>query len=473
MNASMFASKAQAAAIAAIALTLAGCNAVGPDYEAPAATVPGRWREGGQLASSQGLPLDRQTGWWRALEDPRLESLVTRALENGPERRIALARLREARAQRGVAGADRFPAIDLAGSYQRRGDSVYTPLGAQAQDHDLYAAGWDASWEVDLWGRVRRSVEAAEADLGAAAEDARGVFLAVAAETAVNYIELRAFQRRLAIAQTNVALQEQTLQLVQARYDAGFVGARDLAQAASNVAVTRSRVPALEAGARAAENRLTTLLGLAPGSLAGELDVASEIPVPPAQAVVGVPADVVRNRPDVRAAERRLAAEHARRGIARADLYPQLALVGSLGVAAIDASDLFRSGSDVFGIGPSVRWSLFDGGRLRRRIDVQDARAEQAYIRWEQAVLRGLEESETAMTAFVREQLRRRDLLEAAREARRAVELAQLEYREGQTDFQAVLDSERGLALLEDELARADAAIAAHFIALHKALGSG
>jgi outer membrane protein TolC len=195
--------------------------------------------------------------------------------------------------------------------------------------------------------------------------------------------------------------------------------------------------------------------------------------VPPANAAVGVPADVVRNRPDIRRAERLLAAEHARIGVATGDLYPRLALSGSIGVAADDASNLFESGSDLFGIGPSVRWSLFEGGRLRRRIEAQDARAEQALVRWERTVLTALEETENAMSNFVREQTRRRDLLDAAVQARRAVELAQLEYKEGQSDFQAVLDSERALAQLEDELAQTDAAITTQFIALHKALGSG
>jgi NodT family efflux transporter outer membrane factor (OMF) lipoprotein len=289
----------------------------------------------------------------------------------------------------------------------------------------------------------------------------------------VNYVELRAFQQRLGIARNNVRLQEQTLTLVRARFDAGMVGERDLAQAATNVAVTRARVPALESGVRAAENRLAVLLGLAPGTLANELDMSRQIPVPPLTAAVGVPADVVRQRPDIRRAERLAAAEHARIGVAVGDLYPRFALSGSLGVSADDTANLFESGSDFFAVGPSVRWSLFEGGRLRQRIEAQDARAEQALIRWERTVLSALEETETTMTGFVREHARRRELLQAVVQARRAVELAQVEYREGQSDFQAVLDSERALAGLEDELAQADAAIATQFVALHKALGSG
>ncbi len=450
---------------------LAGCRSVGPDYQAPAATVPETWTEGGLAAFAGGA--DRDPGWWRALEDPVLDGLIRRAVEQGPDRREAMARLREARALRGVAGADRFPTLDATAGFRRADESDFTPFGAQQPgETNLYAAGLDATWELDLWGRVRRAVEAADAELGAATEDARGVFLAVTAETALNYVELRAFQRRVEIARMNVDLQEQTLDLVRARYDAGFVSARDLAQASTNVSVTRSRVPAFEAGERAAANRLAVLLGLAPGSLAGEIDAGRSIPVPPLAAAVGVPADVVRNRPDIRRAERALAAEHARIGVAVGDLYPRLVLDGSIGVAAGDESDLFRSGSEVFGIGPSVRWNLFDSGRLRRRIQAQDARVEQALVRWERAVLTGLEETENAMSSFVREQSRRQELLEGAVQARRAVELARIEYREGQSDFQTVLDSERALAELEDELARTDAAIATQFVVLHKALGS-
>lgn len=455
------------------AALLGGCRAVGPDYESPTAVVPVGWREQAAVAQSESAPRDRTARWWRAFEDPVLDRLISRALESGPDRRAAMARLREARALRGVAAGERFPALDAVAAYRESGESRFSPVGAAAEDGALYSAGLDASWEVDLWGRVQRSVEAADAELGAAAEEARGVFLAVAAETAVNYVELRAFQRRLAIARTNVALQEQTLQLVQSRFDAGFVGARDLAQASTNLAMTRSRVPVLEAGERAAENRLGVMLGVAPGTLSGELDAAPAIPVPPLTAVAGVPADVVRDRPDIRRAERDLAAAHARGGMARGDLYPRLVLGGSIRIAATDTDDLLRSGSDFFGIGPSVRWNLFDGARMRRRIEAQDARTEQALIRWERAVLAGLEESESAMTAFVREQTRRRELLDAATEARRAVDLARIEYREGQSDFQAVLDSERALAQIEDELAGSEAAVATQFVVLHKALGSG
>ncbi len=458
-------------AFTASSFLLAGCVTVGPDYEAPVATVSAEWTEAADAAFVANHR--ENAAWWRELGDPLLDQLIADSLDYGPDLREALARLTEARALRGIAGSARFPALDGGVAYQRRGESERAPAGAPAGDARLYSAGLDAAWEVDLWGRVRRSVEAAEAELGAAAEDVRAVALTVAAETALNYVELRAFQRRLAIAHRNVELQEQTLALVQARFDAGLVGERDLAQAATNVAVTRSRAPALEIGRQAAENRLAVLVGVPPGRLPGALDRSTAIPVPPVTVAVGLPAGLIRNRPDIRRAERLVAAEHARIGVAAGDLYPRLALSGSLGLAADDASDLFKSGSEFFGVGPSIRWNLFDRSALRDRVAAQDARAEQALVRWERAVLGALEEAETAMTAFVRKQVRRDALREAATQARRAVELAQFEYNEGLSDFQAVLDSERALAQLEDELVQTDAAITTHYIVLQKALGDG
>ncbi len=450
---------------------LLGACAVGRDYATPEPTLPAAWQE-----ESSAEPIREPAdlaAWWRRLEDPVLDGLVERATRQGLDLREALARVREARALRGVAGADRFPTLDAVLSYERREESENTAFSDFSVDTDLYDAGFDASWEIDLWGRVRRSVEAADADFEASIEDARDVAVTVASETAFGYVELRAFQKRLEIARTNVTLQEQTLVLVRARFDSGLVGERDVAQAATNVERTRSRVPALEVGARAAENRLAVLVGLPPGALAVELGAVQPIPVPPLEIAVGVPADLLRRRADVRRAERQLAAETARIGVAEGDLYPRLTLLGTVGVESEKVRDLFEADSNVLSVGPSLRWNVFDTGRLRNRVEAQDARAEQALVRWERAVLTALEEAENGMTAFVREQVRRRSLVEAAAQARRAAELAQTQYTSGISDFQIVLDSERALADLEDEVAQSDAAVATDLIVLYKALGGG
>ncbi|MCK6446099.1 MAG: efflux transporter outer membrane subunit [Planctomycetes bacterium] len=450
---------------------LAACASVGEDFETPKVELPATFQHAGGTELAAAEP--ELAAWWTKLQDPTLDALVARAAHGSLDLREAYARLAEARALRGdVAGAE-WPSIDGKAGFLRRGESKNTPLGAFVPDNGVYSVGFDASWEVDLWGRVRRSVEAADAELDASVENVRDVAVAVAAETARNYVELRAFQRRLAIARENVRLQEETLALVRGRFEAGLVGERDVAQASTNVESTRSRVPALEVGYAAAEHRLAVLVGLAPGALQAELDVERPIPVPPLALAVGVPADLLRRRADVRRAERELAAAHARIGVAEGDRYPRVTLAGELGLAAEDLGDLTDDQSGVFGIGPSLRWSLFDGGRLKARVAAAEARTEQAYVRFERAVLVALEEAENAMVAFVREQARRASLRQAAVQARRAVELSRAQYAEGLSDFQSVIDTERAVAELEDQLATSDATIATNFVALYKALGGG
>lgn len=464
--------KIQTSGLAALLLWTASCAAVGSDYQSPPESlVPAQWQERQQAGlSSTNADLAQ---WWQRLGDPVLDELIARSAQGSLDLREAMARLREARALRGVSAADRFPTVDATASYERRGESDNTPLGSFVPDSGVYAVGFDATWELDVWGRVRRTVEAADADLAASIEDLRDVAVTVAAETAINYVELRAFQRRLAIARENVQRQQQTLDLVRGRFDAGLVGESDVAQARTNVESTRSRLPALEVGLRASQNRLAVLIGQAPGTLAELLDVVKPIPVPPLEVAVGMPADLLRRRADVRRSERQLAAEHARIGAAEGELYPQFSLNGNLGLAATEPGDLTDGASSLFGLGPSLRWNIFDAGRLRNRVSAQEARTEQAQLRWERTVLIALEEAENAMTAFVREQTRRGSLLEATSQAQRAVELARTQYREGLSDFQTVLVAERAVAELEDELSISESSIASDFVVLYKALGGG
>ncbi len=455
---------------AAALLLAAGCK-VGPDYERPEIAVPPAWRE----TTSTTLPARAAdlSSWWSHLGDPVLDGLVERATRQGLDLREALARVSEALALRGAVAADLYPTLDANASYTYFGESENTPFGEFVPDWNRYGASLDTAWEIDLWGRVRRAIQASDADLEAIVEDARDVAVTAAAETAISYFQFRAFQRRLEISLDQLALQEETLALVRARFDAGLVRERDVAQAATQVETTRARIPALEFGLRAAENRLAVLLGLPPGALAEELAPPAPIPVPPPEVAVGVPADLLRRRADVRRAERALAAEHARIGVAEGDLYPRLTLLGNLGLAADKPRDFFETGSTFFGVGPSIRWNLFDAGRLRDLVHASEARAEQALIRWERAVLLALEEGENAMTLFLREQARRRALLEAVAHARLAADLAQRQYADGLSDFQPVLDSQRTHSDLEDDVARSEAAVAATLVALYRARGGG
>jgi multidrug efflux system outer membrane protein len=464
-------SSRRSVAAAGLLLALAASCTVGPDYRAPEiATLPAGYRENDAALTAETADLAR---WWQQLGDPLLDRLVERAAQQSLDLKEALARVNELRALRGATAAELWPTVDARAGYQRRTDSENTPFGSFATSYDRYTAGADVSWEIDLWGRVQRSVEAADADLQAEVETMRGVLVSVIGEVAANYVQLRSLQERVTIAQSNLQLQQRTLALVEARFASGLVTERDVAQARANVAATRARVPALEISARAAENRLAVLLGMAPGALAAELVAAAPIPVPPVRVAVGVPSDVVRRRPDIRAAERQLAAETARVGVAEGDLYPRLSLLGTFGFESDDPDTLLERSSFTMGVGPDIRWNVFDAGRVRNRIAAQDARTQQALARWERTVLIAVEEVENAMTGFVREQVRVAHLAEAATQARRAAEVASAQYTAGLTDFQNVVDFERATAELEDQLTQSRAAITTNLVALYRALGGG
>ncbi|MCB9888834.1 MAG: efflux transporter outer membrane subunit [Planctomycetes bacterium] len=451
-------------------LLVAGCT-VGPDFRPPERVMPAAWRQPRVAGLSDAPPTDAD--WWKTFGDPLLTRLVDQALAQNLDLRAQLARLSAARALRGVAAADGWPSVDGRANYEDRRESRNTPFGAFIPRTSIHTVAADAVWELDLWGRVRRGVEAAERDLGAREADLAGARLSVAAEVVSTYVDLRAAQRRLRIAQANLSLQQQTLTLVRSRLNAGLVAERDVAQAATNVESTRARLPTLETAALQAQHRLAVLLGRAPAELPSTLNEPGELPRLPVSVAVGVPADLLRRRPDVRAAEWRLAAEVARIGVAEAERYPRLSLGGTLGLSANALKDVFTDGSDLSVFGPSLRWNLFDGGRLRNRIRSLEASAEAAQIDWERTVLLALEEAENAFVRFVREQARRTALGRAAAQAARAVELARTQYRTGLTDFQAVIDSERTVATVQDELVGSDAAVATSMVAIFKALGGG
>ncbi|MCB9887812.1 MAG: efflux transporter outer membrane subunit [Planctomycetes bacterium] len=454
-----------------LALLGAACTTVGPDYVAPELQLPDTWSQPREAGLADGAAED--LAWWQRCDDPLLTQLVDLALRQNLDLRAGLVRLQAARALRGVAAAGAWPTLDARGAYEHREESLNTPFGAFIPSTEIHSVGFDAAWELDLWGRVRRSVEAADRDLDASALDVHAAALSVAAEVARAYVDLRAAQRRLQLANENLQLQQRTLELVRARQAAGLVRERDVAQASTNVETTRSRLPQLQAATSAASNRIAVLLGRAPGDLPVELGDGGALPHLPATVAVGTPVDLLRRRPDVRAAERRLAAEVARIGVAEADRYPRFTLSGTFGFASDGGKHLLDGDSQVVGFGPSVRWNLFDGGRLKNRIASLQASAEAAQIAYEQTVLLAIEEAENAMTRFVREQARRDALERAATEARRAVTLAQAQYSEGLSDFQTVLDSERIVATIEDDLASSDATVATELIAVFKALGGG
>jgi outer membrane protein, multidrug efflux system len=463
------------ATIAASAtLAIAGCT-VGPDYHAPRADAPDAWPAPLEAGVSAGAPDLRE--WWRGFHDPGLDSLVDRALTGSLDLREAAARVREARALRGITAADQWPTVNAnaSGSYTRASENSFGGQGGTpGEKTDLYDVGFDATWELDVFGRVRRSVEAADADLGAAAESERDARVVLVAEVARNYVELRSAQARLAIAQKNVRTQQDTLDVSRDRLAAGLSSELEVSQSLAQLETTRSLVPALAAAFKRAAFRLDVLLGLKPGTLQAELESGAPVPPTPDAVAIGLPAELLRRRPDIRRAERGLASATARVGVATADLYPRFALSGNFGLESEDLNTLFDGNSRTWGVGPlAVRWPVFDAGRIRNNIRVQEARQEQALVGYERTVLQAYEEVANALVAYARVRERRESLGRAVDADQRAVDIANELWSRGLTDFLNVLDTQRALFLLEDQLAESDAAVTTSLIALYKALGGG
>lgn len=455
----------------AIMVLLSGCVTVGPDYVPPEVRSPEKWN----ADLEQGLnaeQLDSQTlaTWWKTLNDPMLTSLIERAVKNNLDLQLAVARVQEARARRSISKAGLFPAIDANGSRRWSRGSEETGGGRKS---DSYSVGFDAGWELDVFGGVRRSVEAAEADLEAGKEDLHDVLVTLLAEVALNYVNVRSFQTTLSVTEANLDIQEETYGLVLARFEAGLTSQLDVEQARYNLESTRAQIPTLHTGLEQAKNRLAVLLGDSPGSVDDELSERGPIPVAPLEIAVGVPADALRQRPDVRRAERRLAAQTARVGVATADLYPKFTLSGSIGLESLSLDNLFLSGSRSYRYGPSFSWPIFDAGRIRKNIQVQDALQEQALLQYETAVLTALEEVENALVAFADEQVRRQSLIEASQAAQRAADLAESQYLSGLIGFQIVLDAQRSLLSLQDQLSASDGEVTSNLIRLYKTLGGG
>jgi NodT family efflux transporter outer membrane factor (OMF) lipoprotein len=422
--------------------------------------------------------------WWASFGDAQLTDLVGRGVHANSDVRIAIARLRLARAQCRFAGAELGPRIDVDGSYSysRFSDNGFLKgfdtgglPGAvgPGQEINLWQAGLDASWELDLFGGKRREVEAAGADLEATEYEMGDVLLSVEAEVAFAYVELRALQGRLAAARLQVALYEDTLSIERERAGAGTESDLDVARSETAASGAAARVPELDADVRVAIRRLETLIGAQPGALDAELTPVQPIPLIPDAFAADIPAQVLRRRPDVRAAERRLAAATARVGVAEADLYPHVSLLGAFGLQSQNLGDLPSWDSRFFSIGPELRWPLFDMGRVRARIDAQNARAMEAAEQFHKTVLTALGDTESALVRLARAGKTRFERDRSRTAARRAVDLAQSMNANGVLEFLDLLDAERSLAFAEDEAVRAEAAVATDTITLFRALGGG
>jgi multidrug efflux system outer membrane protein len=453
-----------------LAAIATGC-AVGPDYVRPESPVASAFQQL-DAAYAAGEPTAE---FWRGFDDPLLARLIEGALAGNHDLRAALARLEQARAIARLSRQDLLPAMTAGAGYtETRASADQAPGVPRAQrDAGLYDAGFDAFWELDLFGRVRRSVEASRADADAAAADLRAVQITIAAEIARTYFELRGLQEQRRVARGNADNQTATLALTQARLDAGGGTEFDVARARGQLEFTRSRIPALEAALLASAHRLAVLNGREPAGFLAELEAPRALPALPAAVAVGTPADLLRRRPDILGAERRLAGATARVGVATADLFPRVTFNGTVGVAASDLGDLFTRDGQSHAFGPAIGWAFLDLGRVRARIGASEADTVARLALYEGTVLRALEETENALVGYARAQREGAHLGESAAASTRAAQLARLRFEGGAADFLHVLDAERSQLEAEDRLAQSHTRTATALVAVYKAVAGG
>lgn len=458
---------------AALAICLSGC-AVGPDYKPPQVPVPADWTARPETVPAEAADL---AVWWSIFGDERLTDLEERAVRSNLDLIQAEARIRQARAARGIAAAGLGPVLDGSGAFRRSRSPGVSSDSQLAKDASIianvYEAGFDAGWEIDIFGGVRRAVEAADADLAAAMEGRRDVMVSLTAEVARNYVELRSLQQRIEIARQNLAIQSHSARLTRQRFEGGFVSGLDVANSEAQMAVTASLIPQLEAAARQRIHAIGILLGQDPSALLAELDPAVVLPTSPPPAPIGLPSDLLRRRPDIRRAEAELHAATARIGVATAELFPKFTLSAAAGMRSGDFSAWFTWPQRFWSLGPAVSWRVFDTGRTQAAIAQQEAFQEQTFAAYRQSVIVALKEVEDALIAYDKEQERRAALERAVAANRKAVRLAKLLYTEGQTDFLSVLDAQRSLFLTEDTLALSTQAVSTELVALYKAVGGG
>ena len=449
-----------------LAAALTAC-AVGPDYRAPDMPVPDGWHsqpQAGVRPDNADAPL--LASWWTVLDDATLNQLIELALANNQTVKQASASVVEARARRAITGAPFWPAIGASAGGTRSDSDL---LGNQ----DTWDGGVDASWEIDLFGGQRRAYESSTAQLAATEAELRDVLVSLLGEVALAYVDVRTSQSRLTYAERNLESQREVVNITTWRADAGLATVLDVEQAKSSYSTTLAALPSLESALAAGKNRLAVLTGQTPGSLEAVLAERRPIPVAPVDIVSSVPADVMRRRPDIRIAERRLAAQTAQVGVATAQLYPSLSLGGSIGINAGSAGDLFSDGTQATRYGFSLSMPIFQGGALRQNIKATNALVDQALAAYEATVLAAYEEVENSLTQWINEQRRHAALIDAADSARLASELALTQYNSGLVDFQTVLTADRQLISAEDALAVSDGEMTSNLIRLYKALGGG
>jgi multidrug efflux system outer membrane protein len=463
------------------AIALVGCS-VGPDYKQPKANPPHQFSE--LSSATRPAPATRPDYmlWWETLNDPTLNNLIDRAVKDNPDMLAAEARIREARASGGIIASGFFPQLSATGSYTSQQTSKTLPGFSQAANSginiaglraDTWQAGFDMSWEVDVFGQTRRQLESANYSIEAAIWDRRDVLVSLLAEVAVNYIQLRGEQRQLLIAQSNLQSQQQTLELTRRKAEGGLVPYLDVAQQEAQVATTASTIPVFQAAIRVSIHHLGILIGQDPGALSDELSPTAPIPVGPDTVPPSIPGELLRRRPDIRRAERQLAAATANIGVATADLYPKFSVTGAFGQESQTLKALFDHASQTYNIVPGVDWDIFDAGKVISNIKVQDAKQAEALQAYRKVVLQSLSDVDDSLVNYNREQVRLQALREAVTANQRAVDLSTELFDKGSADFLSVLDAQRSLFAAQDQMAQSEQTVSADLVALYKALGGG
>ena len=446
---------------------------LGPDFKPPELKLANQWTEPTPPALEAATLAEHDLAqWWTIFNDPQLTSLIERAIQANLDLKIAASRIRQARAAMTIAGANLGPAVDGSASY-RRGQTPMSGSDTPGVTTDLYQIGFDAAWEIDLFGGIRREIEASGAELDAAMENRRDLLVSLSAEVASSYLTLRSLQQRLDIARRNLKAQEHTAELTRKRWQAGFVNKLDMMRAEAQAATTAGQIPLLESQIRQTIHGLGLLLGQEPALLLAELTPEAALPVAIANVPTGLPSELLRRRPDIRRAEANIHAATARIGVATADLFPAFTITGGLGLQNNSFNSTFNRASRAWSLGPSVNWPILDMGRSRANLELKKAIQEEELFAYEQTVLTALSEVENALIASTKEEEHRQSLARAVTANRDAVRLATTLYSAGENDFLSVLDAQRSLYITEEALAVSDKTVATNLVALFKALGGG
>jgi NodT family efflux transporter outer membrane factor (OMF) lipoprotein len=422
-----------------------------------------------------------QDDWWNSFHDEELTQLVQRAISKNLELRLAVLRVEEARAARGVAKSGYYPSIGASGSASRLRQRIAVVNGGSppksptfgSVEMNNFQAGFDASWEIDVFGRIRNEMKAASSDARASEEGHRDVLVTLLGDVARSYAELRGFQLRLQIAERNIQTQQDTVSLTKSRAAAGLATELDVSRAEAQLETTRAIVPSLQGAVESSIHKISVLLGEEPGSLQNELEVSAPVPVIPPNVPVGLPSDLLKRRPDIRQADAEIAAAAARVKVAKADYFPRFTLLGSAGRQATQLHDLTFGMGNFFSAGPAISLPIFTGGRIRSNVAIQNARWKEAQIVYQSTVLNSLEDTEDALVNYSQEQERRDHLQSAVLQSQTALELSRELYRSGLVDFLTVLDAQRELYSNEDLLAQSQTSVTTNLVALYKALGGG